>query len=102
MLTEMRSKKDSMDQSYQKADKIVVRKVVDETILVPISGNLANMQRIFALNPMGEFIWEKLDGQTSLKDIHISIRNYFEVDAAQAEKDLIDFIDELMTAGLII
>jgi hypothetical protein len=91
-----------MKKEYRKVEDIVVRKVVGEVILVPISGNLADMQRIFALNPVAEFIWEKLDGQTPLLEIHNDILDYFEIDAHQAETDLVGFIDELAAARLIV
>lgn len=90
-----------MEKIFKKAEGIVARKVVDEAILVPISGNLADMQRIFALNPVAEFIWERLDGQTPLGDIFNEILQNFEVSHEQAEKDLVDFIDELKSARLI-
>ncbi|MBC2717578.1 MAG: PqqD family protein [Desulfobacteraceae bacterium] len=90
-----------MDKVFQKVEGIVVRKVVGETILVPISGNLADMQRIFALNPVAEFIWERLDGQTPVNGIYNGILNNFEIDQDQAENDLVDFIDKLKIAQLI-
>jgi len=93
---------ENMDRVFQKVEGIIVRKVVGETILVPISGNLADMQRIFALNPVAEFIWERVDGMTPLSDIYKGILNHFEIDQDQAEKDLVGFIDELKTAKLVL
>lgn len=91
-----------LDKVFQKTEKIITRKVVGETILVPIAGNLADMQRIFGLNQVAEYIWERLDGHASLNDIYNSILNDFEIEPAQAKKDFFDFISELKTARLII
>ncbi len=84
-----------------KVDGVVPRKVAGETILVPISSKLANLQRVFALNPVAEHIWERLDGATTVAEIRDSVVEAFEVEAAQAEKDVEDFVAELVAEGLV-
>ena len=90
-----------MKEVYKKKSDIVYRKVAGETILVPISGRLADMQRIFALNPVGEFIWDELDGSRSLQQISEDIQCHFDVDGEKADTDLEGFIAELLKEGLI-
>jgi hypothetical protein len=86
---------------YKKKDDIVYRKLAGETILVPISGRLADMQMIFALNPVGEFIWEELDGSRTLQQIREDIQSSFDVAREEANADLEAFIAELLKEGLI-
>ena len=90
-----------MNHTYKKKDDIVYRKVAGETILVPIKGRLADMQRIFALNPIGEFIWNKLDGSRSRQQISADIQSSFDVAREVADADLEAFIAELLREGLI-
>ena len=90
-----------MREVYKKKDDIVYRKVAGETILVPISGRLADMQMIFALNPVGEFIWEELDGSRTLQQIREDIQSSFDVAREEANADLEAFIAELLKEGLI-
>lgn len=90
-----------MKEVYKKKSDIVYRKVAGETILVPISGRLADMQRIFALNPVGEFIWDELDGSRSLQQVSEDIQCYFDVNGEEADADLEAFIAELLKEGLI-
>lgn len=90
-----------MREVYKKKDDIVYRKVAGETILVPISGRLADMQRIFALNPVGECIWDELDGSRSLQQISEDIQRFFDVRGEEANADLESFIAELLKEGLI-
>ena len=90
-----------MKEVYKKKSDIVYRKVAGETILVPVSGRLADMQRIFALNPVGEFIWDKLDGSRSLQQISDDIQRFFDVTGEEANADLEGFIAELLKEGLI-
>jgi hypothetical protein len=86
---------------YSQNDNIVRRDIADETILVPIRGNLADMQRIYALDPVADFIWNQLDGRQSAGKIHSAIVDNFDVDTQQAALDLNEFIDKLLQANLI-
>ena len=90
-----------LNSRFRKKEDIVTRQIAGETLLVPIYGDLANMERIFALDPVAEFIWEKLDGEKSLKDIRDEVLNAFDVKEEQAETDIFEFIEELLKADLI-
>ena len=86
---------------FKKRDEIVSRQIAGETLLVPIQGNLADMQKIFVLNSVGEHIWSKLDGNLGLNEIRSDLMSHFEVDKLEAEADLNEFIGQLLEAGLI-
>ncbi len=86
---------------FRKKEEIVTRRIAGETLLVPIYGDLANMERIFALDPVAEFIWEQLDGERSLRDIRDGVLDAFDVREEQAETDIFEFIEELLEAKLI-
>lgn len=86
---------------FARNGNIVSRRVAGETILVPVTGRLADMQRIFALNALGEFIWELLDGKTALPEIRDKVVDAFDVDAARAESDIRDFLAELLDADVV-
>ncbi len=86
---------------YRKKDEIVVRKIADETILVPIRGKLADMQRIFSLNPVAEFIWTYLEQEISVEEILAMIIDEFDVEEKKAEEDLFELINDFLTENLI-
>jgi len=90
-----------VNEVYRKKDDIVHRRVAGETILVPIRGRLADMQKIFALNPVGEFIWDEIDGSRSLQQISEDIQSLFDVTREEANADLEAFVAELFKEGLI-
>jgi hypothetical protein len=90
-----------MNGIFQKNDDIVARKIADQMILVPIKGNIADMQRMFMLNPVGEFIWEHINGKCSVKEICDGIVNSYAVDQQKAEKDAFEFIGQLIDFQLI-
>lgn len=85
---------------FRKSDNIVSRKIAGELFLVPIRGNLADMQRIFTLNPVAEYIWNNLEKKT-LHNICDEVVLSFEVQREQAKADIRDFITELSEAKLI-
>ena len=77
------------------------RDIADEIILVPIRQNIADLQTIFSLDAVGDYIWLQLDGQKTCGDIHTSLLAAFEVEADQAAEDLEGFIGDLLKANLI-
>jgi hypothetical protein len=85
---------------FKKNDNIVSRKIADELFLVPIKGTLADMQRIFTLNPVAEYIWQEMENRT-LNDICSGVISTFEVKREKAESDIREFIVELLDADLI-
>jgi hypothetical protein len=87
---------------YKKDETVVTRDIVGETILVPIRGKLADMQRIFSLNDVGAYIWSSLDGERSLGEICEDLRLDFDVQSDQAQRDMSEFISQLLEADLIV
>lgn len=97
----MQQENELLGKRFIKAGEIVSRSIAGETILVPVSGKLADMQRIFSLNAVAEFIWKRLDGEKNLSAIRDEIIEYFEVGKEQAESDIREFISELLKEKLI-
>ena len=86
---------------YKKAENIVARKIVDELLLVPVQGKLANMERVFTLNEVGEFIWDNLDGNTDTDGLVEKIVNEYDVDIDKARQDCEELLKEMLDAGVI-
>ena len=80
---------------FSRLPDIVPREIAGETILVPVRGELARLDRIFVLNSLGEFIWHALDGHATIAEISAAIVDAFEVDADVANDDLIEFVCDL-------
>ena len=86
---------------FRKRGEIVARAIAGETILVPVKGKLADMPRIFTLNPVAAVVWSQIDGQQDLEVMLSKVIEDFEVEKKDAESDLREFIAELLEAGLI-
>ena len=87
---------------YRKKEEIISRKIAGEMLLVPVTGNLANMQRIFSLSTVSGYIWEHIDGRKNVGEIAEEIMAVFDVGQQEAETDLLEFLDELLKNGLIL
>ncbi len=86
---------------FRQVDNIVTRKVMDETLLVPTSGELASMDNLYTLNETGAFIWQALDGIRSLAEISGMLEQQYDAPAKVIAADLLEIADGLAEAGLI-
>jgi hypothetical protein len=93
---------DFLEKVYKKSDSIVSRKIGDEFVLVPIKQDVGDLESIYTLNETAARIWELIDGKTSVKDIKERIVEEFEVDAKQAERDLLEHLQQLEGMSAII
>ncbi len=86
---------------YRRRDNLVTREIVGETIIVPVSGELADLQQVYSLNTTGAFVWERLDGSTPLEILHQAVTETFKVGKKDAWADLADLVTDLARSGLI-
>ena len=89
------------DLVYRKKGELVARRIAGETLIVPIRGRLADMQKIYALNEVAEFVWEQIDGVRNLEHLGRSVSERFEVDSSSATADVRELIGEMTGEGLI-
>jgi hypothetical protein len=75
--------------------KVVVRRINDESLLIPLTSDIADMDSLYRLNETGAFIWEAIDGKRNISDITAMVAEEFDVDHGEAEKDLLFFIAEV-------
>lgn len=86
---------------FRHADNIVTRKVMDETLLVPISGELASMDNLYTLNETGAFIWQAIDGTRSLAEVGKMLEDRYDAPTEVIGADMLEIVSGLSEAGLI-
>lgn len=79
----------------------VYRKVIEETILVPVHMNVAEMDGIYTLNAIGAFVWEQLVTPLSLNHLQSLILDEYDVTPEVALSDLERFMDDLLAIGAL-
>jgi hypothetical protein len=90
-----------LDKCFNKENDLVTRDVAGESIIVPIKRHVGDLEGVFTLNEVGAMIWQLIDGQTTVRQLMEAVRDEYDVEAAEAEKDVADFLLSLEDAGLI-
>ncbi|HEX2970324.1 MAG TPA: PqqD family protein [Bacteroidales bacterium] len=74
---------------------IVTRKTGNEYVLVPVSNNIADMNRVYTLNETGAFIWEQIDGKKTIEEVIEALTSEYEISEEEARNDVFEFIENL-------
>ena len=79
----------------------VIRQVLDSIIAVPTGQTALQLNGMVMLNAVSRVIWSCLEQETTPEAIVAVVTDTFEVDAAEAEADVLAFIDQLRDAQLL-
>lgn len=88
-------------QVYRRCEDAVTRSIGGETFLVPIKGDLVNMELMFVLDEVGTSIWSLIDGHRSVAEIVDALLIEYEVDRRELERDVAEFLGRLTEPKLI-
>ena len=91
----------TLTKCYSKDNDLVTRNVAGETIIVPIKNKVGDLGSIYTLNEIGSTIWQLIDGKRSVSKIAQAVHSAYEVPLEEAEKDSVEFLNSLESAGLI-
>ena len=86
---------------FRKNGRAAVRRIADETLLVPVCGRPSQMKNVYILNELAEFIWRRLDEEPTLDELVASVVDRFEVDRKRARRDAAEFVGRLLENDLI-
>lgn len=88
---------------YAPSEDVVAREIEDQLIIVPLTTGIGDMEdELFTLNETGVAIWERLDGQKSLKDIISELAAEYEASAEEIEADVTGLVKELLSRGMLV
>lgn len=92
---------DTSTKRFVKENDFVTRNIKDETIIVPVKGDVSDLDSIYTLNEVGSLVWKFLDGQTSISEIVDAVCSEYDITPEEAQKDVVELIGSLEKAGLI-
>jgi hypothetical protein len=87
--------------SFRRKERIAARRIAGESFLVPVCGRPLDMENIFVLSPLADFIWQRLDGDHTVDRIIADVVESYEVEREQAGTDVIDFVTQLLQNDLV-
>jgi len=82
------------------AEKFVTRRIAGETIIVPVTGDVADLDAVYTLNDVGSFIWQLIDGRRSAQAIAEAVSAEYDVALDQAARDVDELLTTLEAKGL--
>jgi hypothetical protein len=89
------------DLKLRRKENIAGRRIAGESFLIPVCGTPLDMENIFVLNPLADFILERLDGKHTLEAIVADILKTYDVKREQVNADVAELVGELLAHGLV-
>jgi hypothetical protein len=86
---------------YVRSQSVVSRRIAGETLIVPVRGKVGDLASIYSFNGSGTLLWESLASPQSFVDLVGAIDREYAVKPEQAERDVRQFLDDAVSAGLI-
>jgi hypothetical protein len=86
----------SLDRSVQIAGDVVFRELDGEAVILNLESGV-----YFGLDPIGTRIWQLCQEHASLRLVWEAMQREFDESAETLQSDLLAFIDELSTRGLV-
>lgn len=87
---------------FARKGEFVTRTITGEVVMVPVRGQIGDLDAIYHFNDVGAFIWNLLDGKTSVHDITQAVREEFDVSLEDSDRDTLEFVIALESAGVIV
>src|SRR5580658_583849 len=86
---------------FVRSQSVVARVVAGETLIVPIRANVGDLASIYRFNGTGSLIWKLLESPVTVAQLAAEVAQAYEVEPAQAERDVTDFVSEMKSVGLV-
>ena len=89
------------DERLVRSQAVVARVVAGETLIVPIRAKVGDLASIYSFNGTGSLIWRLLAAPRTMAELATAVAQTYEVDLAQAEQDVTNFVSEMKSVGLV-
>jgi len=89
------------DETFVRSQSVVGRVVGGETLIVPVRAKVGDLASIYSFNGTGSLIWKLLDAPRTVAELAMAIAEEYDVEPAQAERDVTEFVSEMKAVGLV-
>ena len=94
-----------IDAIYTPSEDVVFRDIEGELIIVPLTWGVGGAEdeqdAIFTLNEAGRAVWERLDGQRSLRAVAADLAAEYEAPSEEIEADVLGLVGELVSRKML-
>lgn len=84
-----------------RSESVVARVVAGETLIVPIRAKVGDLASIYSFNGTGTLIWKLLESPKTVAQLAAAVADAYDVESAQAELDVTNFVSEMKSVGLV-
>jgi len=84
-----------------RSQAVVARVVAGETLIVPVRAKVGDLASIYSFNGTGSLIWKLLASPRTVAQLATAVALEYEVELAQAERDVTNFVSEMKSVGLV-
>jgi hypothetical protein len=88
--------------AVRRVPDVAERAFAGEIILVPIRTDPRQKVSVLTLNEVGTFIWAALREEQTVRSLAVAISEAFEVSVEQATADVMPFLQQLRSRGLVL
>ncbi len=81
--------------------EFVTRQIAGETLIIPVAGQVGDLDAIYTLNEVASKIWETIEGPTAVSQIVDTLTREYDVTPDEAQADVLELLDVLAAKGLI-
>jgi hypothetical protein len=85
---------------FRRSASVVTSEVACETVVAPVKVEVGRFEAIFCFNEIGTDVWALMEEDRSLAELTTWVFDHYDVSRRQAQKDIREFIAELVQAGL--
>lgn len=89
------------DSRLVRSQSVVARVIAGETLIVPVRAKVGDLASIYSFNKTATLIWKLLESPKTVNELAVAIVQEYAVEPAQAQNDVISFVGEMKTAGLV-
>lgn len=86
---------------FQRNDKIAVRQIAGETMLIPINQTGVDLQKVYLLNEPAAAAWELLEQPLSINDLVNSLLQEFDAEPSLIQKDIEELLQDFSGLGFV-
>lgn len=87
--------------TFIRSQSVVARVVAGETLVVPIRAKVGDLASIYSFNATGSLIWKLLESPKTVPELVSAVAKQYEIEPAQAEQDVTQFVSEMKAVGLV-
>lgn len=85
------------------SENVVARTIEGEVVIIPLVAGIGDEEdELYTLNETGQAIWQKLDGQRTLREVAALLAETFESTPGELEADVLGFASELTRRGILV